>query len=153
MPIEKKANHEGFLKINQSLGSKTFYDLQGSYQVSSYTEGDGIFQFNTALAGRNGYTYPWYDAYGDTNVVPGLNNNGVGQGSVTPSSAYYGVFRDVNRIYNLATKNKSEQYSANLNFTHQILTKKYGNHEIKFGGEYHQYKLRYFYLNPAGYAL
>jgi outer membrane receptor protein involved in Fe transport len=151
MPIEKKQNHQGFVKINQSLGSKTFYDLQASYLLSTYTEGDGILQFNPAISGRDGYTYPWYLAYGDTNVVTGLNGNG-GQGNVTSSSAHFGVFRDQNRIYNLATKNKSEQYAFNLNFTHQVLTKKYGNHELKFGGNYTQYKVRYFYVNPAGYS-
>jgi outer membrane receptor protein involved in Fe transport len=148
MPIENNKNLEGFLKVNQSIGSKTFYDLQGSYLRSTYTEADGILGLNTAILGRDGYTYPWYLAYGDSNVVPGIT-----QGNLSPSSVNYGVFRGPNRVYPIVNKNQTEQYSGTLNVTHQILTKKYGNHELKFGGEYKQYKIRQYSVQPTGYAV
>lgn len=147
-PKEKAQNHQGFVKINQLFGSKTFYDLQGSYLKSTYLRGDGIYYAEGDFEGRNGFTYPWYLAYGDTNVVPGLTI----QGSSIPNSVNYGVFRGPGDVSNLAQKRNTEQLSFNLNFTHQVLTKKFGNHEIKFGGEYKQYKLRYFDLSPLGYS-
>lgn len=147
-PIEKNKNYQGYAKINQSIGSKTFYDLQGSYQLTSYDRGDGIYFLNPAIKGNNGFTYPWYLAYGDTNVVPGLKN----QGTVSSSNIHFGVFRGPNRVVDLARRKKTEQIAFNLNFTHQILTRKYGNHELKFGGEFKQYKVRTFSVSPSGYA-
>ncbi|MGH2574774.1 MAG: TonB-dependent receptor plug domain-containing protein, partial [Ignavibacteria bacterium] len=88
-------------------------------------------------------------AYGDTNVIPGIP----AQGFTISNSRNYGVFRDPGDVSGFAAKRKTESYSANLNFTHQILTKKYGNHEIKFGGEYKQFKVRFFDVFPVGYAL
>jgi len=147
MPLEKTQNHQVFAKVDESFGSKTFYDIQGSYQLTTDYVGDGLYYFNNQV-GRDGWTYPWYLAYGDTNVVPGLQF----EGSYTDPSANYGVFRDAGRIYPAVSKDKTEQYALTLNFTHQLLTKNLGSHELKFGGDYKQYKIREFSLDPAGYS-
>lgn len=148
-PLVIDENHQGYLKINQLFGSKTFYDLQGSYLVSTYKRGDPIFfvdQLVPSLEGKDGYLYPSILAYGDTNTVPGISS----MGGTVSSSANFRVFRAPGTLSGTVWKKKTEAISFNLNFTHQILTKKLGNHEIKFGGEYKQFKLRTYLLNAIG---
>jgi outer membrane receptor protein involved in Fe transport len=154
-PLIEDENQQGFLKINQSFGSKTFYDLQGSYLYSFSKGGPGQFFIDESfkdLAGQ--WTYPWYLAVGDTNVVPGIT-----QGASLSNSANSGVFRGpldlagITRFSNnLFGKKQTEQMAFNLNFTHQILTKKLGSHEVRFGGNFSQYKVRIFDINPLFYA-
>ncbi len=150
-PLVKHNNQQGYVKINQLFGSKTFYDLQASYLESSYKEGDGIFfvdDFVQSLPGEDGYLYPSILAYGDTNTVPGIN----GMGGTVPSSANYRVFRNPGTVSGNYYKQKTQALSFNLNFTHQLLTKKLGNHELKFGGEYKQFKVRNYYANVIGFG-
>jgi len=148
-PRVRDENHQGFFKINQLFGSKTFYDLQASYLVSTQKTGDGIYFLDEEFKDLNNqWTFPSLLAYGDTLVVPGIP----GQGFSLPNSANYGVFRAPGDVSGIVEKKKAEQMAANLNFTHQILTKKLGSHEIKFGGEYKQFKVRYFTTQPLTYA-
>jgi outer membrane receptor protein involved in Fe transport len=156
-PRVRDENHQGYVKINQLFGSKTFYDLQGSYLNSYSKGGDGVWFIDEDVKGIDGqWTYPWYMAVGDTNVVSGLPSNG----NSLPNTPNYGVFRGPGDLAGITVfnnglfgKKKTEQYAANLNFTHQLLTKKYGNHELKIGGEYKQYKVRMYDLNPLNYSL
>jgi hypothetical protein len=94
--------------------------------------------------------YPSLLAYGDTNIVPGIN-----QGQVRTSVVNYRVFRDPGTVYTnpaYVYKDKVESMSANLNFTHQVLSNKYGNHEIKLGGNYDQYKVRHWEASAVGFC-
>ncbi|MBZ0203827.1 MAG: TonB-dependent receptor [Ignavibacteria bacterium] len=155
-PKIRDENQQGFFKINQLFGSKTFYDLQASYLRSTSTGSPGLFSMDESYKGlTNGWTYPWYLAIGDTNVIPGLSGNG----SSISNNVNYGVFRNPYDLAgisafsgNIFGKRKTDQLAFNLNFTHQVLTKKFGNHELKFGGEYKQYKIRMYDVNPLSYS-
>ena len=142
-------NHQGFVKINQSIGSKTFYDIQGSFLLSTYKRGDGIYFIDEEFKDLNNrWTFPSLLAYGDTSVVQGIP----AQGFSIPNSVNSGVFRDPGDVSSFAEKEKTEQISLNINFTHQVQTKKLGDHELKFGGEYKQFKIRKFNVSPLGYS-
>ncbi len=150
-PLVKSDNKQGYLKINQLFGSKTFYDLQASYLRSDYKRGDGVFfvdELVPSLPGKDGYMYPSIIAYGDTNTVPGIS----GPGGTVSSAANFRVFRAPGTVSGTYEKQQTTALSFNLNFTHQILTKKYGNHEIKFGGEYKQFKVRNYLANVIGFG-
>jgi outer membrane receptor protein involved in Fe transport len=150
-PIVKDDNKQGYVKINQSFGSKTFYDLQASYLQSTYKRGDGIFfvdELIPSLPGEDGNLYPSILAYGDTNTVPGIS----GMGGTVSSSANFRVFRRAGTVSGQYDKKKTQALSFNLNFTHQFLTKKFGNHELKFGGEYKQFKVRNYSANVIGFG-
>src|SRR4030095_9182233 len=155
-PRIEDQNHQGYLRINQSFGSKTFYDLQASYLYSYSKGGDGVFFIDGNYKDVDGvWSYPWYMAVGDTNVIPGLS----AQGNTLSNSANHGVFRAPVDLSSISTfdaklfgRKKTEQMSANLNFTHQLLTKKYGNHEFRIGGEFNQYKVRLFNVTPLVYS-
>ncbi len=150
-PLVKDNNQQGYVKINQSFGSKTFYDLQASYLQSTYKRGDGIFFVDglvQSLPGEDGYLYPSILAYGDTNTVPGIS----GMGGTVSSSANFRVFRNPGTVSGQYDKQKTQALSLNMNFTHQLLTKKFGNHELKFGGEYKQFKVRNYSANVIGFG-
>ncbi len=150
-PLIKDENHQGYVKLNQSFGSKTFYDLQGSYLQSTYKRGDGIYFVDgliPSLPGEDGWLYPSIMAYGDTNTVPGIS----GMGGTVSSSANFRVFRNPGTVSGFYWKKKSQALSFNLNFTHQVLTKKLGSHELKFGGEYKQFKVRNYEANVIGFG-
>jgi len=154
-PKIRDENHQGYVKISQLFGSKTFYDLQASYQQTYSKGGDGIFFIDGNYQGVDGWLYPWYMAVGDTNVIPGIPS----QGNTLSNNVNHGVFRNPGDLASITYfdahmfgRKKTQQYSLNLNFTHQILTKKYGSHEIKFGGEFKQYKVRLFAVTPLNYA-
>jgi outer membrane receptor protein involved in Fe transport len=150
-PLEKDENHQGYLRINQLFGSKTFYDLQGSYLQSTYKRGDGVYFQDLFFEGKDGFMYPSILAYGDTNVVPGLTGQ-TAQGTVLSRNVNFGVFRRPGTVSGFYAKTKVEQMSFNLNVTHQVLTKKLGNHELRFGGSFQQFKIRDFSANVVGYA-
>ena len=150
-PLVKDDNKQGYVKINQSFGSKTFYDLQASYLQSTYKRGDGIFfvdELIPSLQGKDGNVYPSILAYGDTNTVPGIS----GMGGTVSSSANFRVFRNPGTVSGQYDKKKTQALSFNLNFTHQLLTKKFGNHELKFGGEFKQFKVRNYSANVIGFG-
>lgn len=151
-PLVKNENHQGYVKVNQLFGSKTFYDLQASYLKSTYKRGDGIFfvdELVPSLPGKDGYMYPSILAYGDTNTVPGIS----GMGGTVPSAVNFRVFRAPGTVSGTYNKKETNAFSVNLNFTHQILTKKYGNHELKFGGEFKQFKVRNYLANVIGFGI
>ncbi|MBE2219108.1 MAG: TonB-dependent receptor [Ignavibacteria bacterium] len=150
-PLVKDKNTQGYVKLNQLFGSKTFYDLQASYLESSYKRGDGQFFIGEeipSLPGEDGYLYPSILAYGDTNTVPGISS----MGGTVNSAANFRVFRSPGTVSGQVTLKNTQALSFNLNVTHQILTKKLGSHELKFGGEYKQFKVRNYTANVIGFG-
>lgn len=150
-PRTKNSNRQVYGKISHSLGARTFYDIQGSYFTSEGISGDGVFFQDEFFQGKDGYMYPSLMAYGDPSTVPGL----IIPGTILSSNVHHRVFRGTGTVYNSTAfvyKDKIESFSANLNFTHQLLTKKFGSHEIKLGGSYNQYKVRHWEAAPVGFA-
>jgi len=73
-------------------------------------------------------------------------------GGTVSSAANYRVFRAPGTVSGQYDKQKTQALSFNLNFTHQLLTKKFGNHELKFGGEFKQFKVRNYSANVIGFG-
>jgi hypothetical protein len=73
-------------------------------------------------------------------------------GGTVSSSANFRVFRNPGTVSGQVTLKNTQALSFNLNVTHQILTKKLGNHELKFGGEYKQFKVRNYSANVIGFG-
>ncbi len=113
-----------FGRISHTLSSKFFYELQGSYYKSKGEFGDPIFRDD------------WF-AYGDTNRVPGLRTQGGTLGS-DPT----GVFRVSGAVNDFFQRTEVSYIGGKLDATLALLTKKVGDHELKFGGEFRYHTLR-----------
>src|SRR4030095_11811439 len=111
-------------RISHNISSKFFYELQGSYYDSKGEFGDPIHRDN------------WFD-YGDTAKVPGLTTQGGTLGS-DPT----GVFRLAGAVNDFFQRTDISYLGGKLDATLALLTKKVGDHELKFGGEFRYNTLR-----------
>lgn len=111
-------------RISHSVSSKFFYELQGSYYRSKGEFGDPLFRDD------------WF-AYGDTNRVAGLNTQGGTLGN-DPT----GVFRVAGSVNDFFQRTDVSYLGGKFDATLALLTKKLGNHELKFGGDFRYNTLR-----------
>jgi outer membrane receptor protein involved in Fe transport len=107
-----------FGRITHNVTSKFFYELQGNYYKTKLEFGDPVFKND-------------YFKVGDTAWVPGLQTQG-GELTFDPT----GIFRQYDSPYNFYHLSEVSYFGGKLDATWALLTKKFGNHEIKFGGEY-----------------
>ena len=117
-------------RIIHNISSNFFYELQGSYFNSTFTRGDPFLRDQITL-------------YGDTNYVPILPTQGAWS---VPDPLTGNVFQKSGVVYPVYEKNDVSYFGGKLDATLAILTKKYGDHEIKFGGEYKYHTLKYMYV-------
>lgn len=123
-----------FGRISHQISNKFFYELQGNYYRSRGEFGDPIFRDD------------WF-AYGDTNRVPGLVTQGGTLGS-DPT----GVFRLSGAVNDFFQRTEVSYLGGKLDATLALLTKKAGDHEVKFGGEFRYHTLRKMLFNATGVA-
>lgn len=139
-PLEKIEDRLYYGRISHNVSSKFFYELQGNYYSSKNTLADPFFQDE------------WFK-YGDTNFVPGLGGNGPGQGqNLQPDPLTGNVFRTPYSVYNNYDKKEISYIGAKLDATYALNTKKSGDHEFKFGGEYRYHTLRKINFAPVAVA-
>lgn len=144
-PLQLINDNQFFGRIIQNISSNFFYELQASYYQSSNELGDAFFLAD------------WF-AYGDTNSNPALMNiqreSGVQrQGTALGADPNTGnVFGLNGSVYNLYQKTQLDYWSGRLDASYGLLTKKYGEHELKFGGEYTYNTLKRVVLNPIAVA-
>ncbi len=121
-----------FGRLIHNISSKFFYELQGNYYRTKGEFGDPVFKDD-------------YFKVGDINYVPGLQTMG---GELPPEPT--GVFKVSGAPYNFFQRTDVSYIGGKLDATLALLTKKYGDHELKFGGEfrYHNLKKMVFYT-PA----
>lgn len=119
-PLQRIDNYQFYGRLSHNVTSKFFYELQGTYFKSKDELGDAFFRDD------------WF-AYGDTDRVPGLRNQGT---VLLPATSTENIFASPYTVYNRYTKYDISYYSGKLDATWAINTKKAGDHEIKFGGEY-----------------
>jgi outer membrane receptor protein involved in Fe transport len=132
-----------YSRLVHSVSSNFFYELQGNYYRTKGEFGDPVFQDN------------WF-AIGDTTqdptksilkgvIVPGLKTPGT-ELQLDPTN----IFRVSGAPYNFFQRTDVSYIGGKLDATLALLTKKVGNHEVKFGGEfrYHTLKKMLFYT-PA----
>ena len=136
MPLQKIDNYQFYGRISHNITSKFFYELQGTYFKSKDETGDAFFMDD-------------YFAYGDTSRVPGLTRQGTG---LTPSLSTENVFASPYTVFNRYTLYDISYIGGKLDATWAINTKKVGDHEIKFGGEYRYNTLKKLDFSPIATA-
>lgn len=140
-PIVKTNNYQYYARISHNISSKFFYELQGSYYRSKDETSDIVFGSNLFR-------------YGDTNYVPGLNTSTPlvqqnSQGTTLPSDPT-GLFASHGAVHNQYILNDISYLGGKLDATWAVNTKKLGDHELKFGGEFRYHTLKKESLNPVG---
>jgi len=141
-PLVLTEDYQYFGRIVHNVANNFFYELQASYFRSFSEQSDPYLRDNLT----------WY---GDTNYVPGLNAfyRGFGQGRVLGLDAKTSyLYRMQNSVIDVYQKLDLSYIGGKADFTWAILTKKYGDHEIKFGGEYKYHTLKRLTINPAATA-
>lgn len=141
-PLQKIDNQLFYGRITHQVSSKFFYELQANYYSSKDVLSDPFFQDE------------WFK-YGDTNYVPGLAplSGGPGQGSNLLADPLTGnVFRTPYSVYNNYDKKEISYIGGKIDATYALQTKKSGDHEFKFGGEYRYHTLRKANFGPVATA-
>lgn len=136
MPQQNIDNYQFYGRISHTVTSKFFYELQGTYFKSKDELGDQFFMSN------------WF-AYGDTNQVPGLRIQGTG---LSPSTATENIFARPFAVFNRYTLYDISYIGGKVDATWALNTKKAGDHEIKFGGEYRYNTLKKVDFAPVATA-
>ncbi len=144
-PLQQIRDNQFFGRAIQNISSNFFYELQVNYYKSNDELGDPFFLAD------------WF-AYGDTNSNPTLmaiqrSSGSPRQGTALgtdPSTS--DVFSLDGSVYNLYRKTQLDYWGGRLDASYGLLTKKYGEHEIKFGGEYTYNTLSRVVLNPIAVA-
>ncbi|MGA2667701.1 MAG: TonB-dependent receptor [Ignavibacteria bacterium] len=127
-----------FARISHTVNNKFYYELQGNYYKTRLEFGDP--EFTPLFKGApDFYSSAWRNIFkvGDTNYVPGLATQG-GEKQLDPT----GIFRQYGTPYNFYHLSEVSYWGGKLDATWALLTKKFGNHEVKFGGEYRYHILQ-----------
>lgn len=139
-PIAENDDYQFFGRLSGNVASNFFFELQGSYMkvLSEQFDPD------------HGDNFTWY---GDTARNPGLleyYGSSSAQGKVLPldgsTSFLYGY---PYRVIDIYQKLDISYIGTKVDATWAILTKKVGDHEIKFGGEYKYHTLKKILVNPS----
>ncbi|MBE2256362.1 MAG: TonB-dependent receptor [Ignavibacteria bacterium] len=129
-------DYQFFGKIIHNVSNTFYYELQGSYFKTVNEEYDPVFRDNVYL-------------YGDTVYNPAATVQGSGGSS---SGILASLFNNKGTIRNLYQKLDISYIGAKLDATWALLTKKYGDHEIKFGGEFKYNTLKKMAVTPSPLA-
>jgi outer membrane receptor protein involved in Fe transport len=139
-PLSLSEDYQFFGRISGNIKSNFFFELQGNYLQAITEQADP----------DHGANLTWY---GDTARNPGLveyYGSSSAQGKVLPldgnTSFLYGL---PYRVIDIYQKNDVSYIGGKVDATWAILTKKVGDHEIKFGGEYRYHTLKRLTINPA----
>lgn len=144
-PLQLIKDNQYFGRIIQNVSNNFFYELQGSYYNSSNELGDAFFLAD------------WF-AYGDTLSNPALlaiqrSSGAQRQGTALGTDPNTGNVFGLNQsVYNFYQKTQLSYVSGRLDASYGLLTQKYGEHEIKFGGEYTYNTLKRVTLSPIAVA-
>jgi len=141
-PVMTGDDKQLFGRITLTPSNKFFLELQASY-FSSYTDQfDPVHQASLTHYGDSVYN-PLLNVY-----YPGFGN-GRTYGMDPNTSLLYGRVGNVIDIYQ---RYDVSYIGGKLDATYALLSKKYGDHEIKFGGEYKYNTLRRETINPVALA-
>lgn len=144
-PLQMIRDNQYFGRIIHNVSSKLFYELQFNYYKTSDETGDPFFMGN------------WF-AYGDTSMNQTLLEiqRATGsqlQGTILSTDPSTGnVFPLNGRVFNRYTKKEVDYLGGKLDAYWGIQSKKYGDHEIKLGGEYRYHSLQKIDFFPATVA-
>ena len=135
-PLQNIEDRQFYGRITHNVSNKFFYELQANYYSTSDVLRDAFFKDDLFK-------------YGDPAYVPGLVIPGstLGTDPLTED-----VFAKSNSVYNNYDKKEVEYIGGKLDATLALNTKKTGDHEMKFGGEYRYHTLRKMTLGPVAIA-
>lgn len=139
-PLTSGTDQQYFGRISVTPSSKFFFELQGSY-------------FSTVSEQMDPIHKDMLTHYGDTIYNPLLTTYGLRNGQVLgtdPNTSY--LYQRIGNVIDVYQKLDVSYFSGKLDATWALLTKKYGDHEVKFGGEYKYNTLRRLTINPAATA-
>jgi len=134
MPRAEQTDQQIYGRFIHNVTSKFFYEIQVNQYKTVSEQGDDVFWNNIYQ-------------YGDLAKNPGIPQ----WGSVLTSDPSTGsLFAKKGMVYNFYSKTDVQYLGGKLDATWAINSKKYGDHEIKFGGEYKYHTLRKLYVGgPA----
>ncbi len=137
MPRAEQMDQQIYGRLVHNVTSKFFYELQfNRYRTVSET-GDNI----------------WWDdvyKYGDTLYNPQMITYGYQQGSnIGADPNYQSLFSRAGTIYGAYSKTDVSYMGGKVDATWAINSKKAGDHEVKFGGEYRYHTLKQIAANYA----
>lgn len=139
-PLTEGKDQQYFGRLSVNPSSKFFFELQGSYFSTVSEQMDPIH--------RDMLTH-----YGDTIYNPLLTTYGLRNGQVLGTDPYTSyLYQRIGNVIDVYQKLDVSYFSSKLDATWALLTKKYGDHEVKFGGEYKYNTLRRLTINPAATA-
>jgi outer membrane receptor protein involved in Fe transport len=137
-PISMGNDYQYFVRlIHTVIPNKFLYELQGSYFRVKTEQFDPIFKDNLT----------WY---GDTAHNPLLTKYGYVQGgNLGLDPNLFSLYARKGRVIDFYSKSDISYVGAKLDATYSLLTKKFGDHEVKFGGEIKYHTLKNMSLNPG----
>ncbi|MEO6693983.1 MAG: TonB-dependent receptor [Ignavibacteria bacterium] len=144
-PLQLIRDNQYYGRLIHNVSNKFFYELQANYYKTTDETGDAFFLGN------------WF-AYGDTSSNPALlaiqrSTGNLLQGTLLSTDPSTGnVFPLSGRVFNRYTKKEIDYLGGKLDAYLGILSKKYGEHEVKFGGEYRYHTLQKIDFFPAAIA-
>lgn len=127
-----------YARFIHNVSSKFFYELQGSYFHSKTEYGDPVF-------------FADVEKYADTVYNKVITTQGQGPYVYDPATG--NVFVKYGNPYYYYVKNEVKYIGLKLDATYALLTKKLGNHEVKFGGEYKYHSLYRFQVYAPSTAI
>jgi len=144
-PLQLIRDNQYYGRLIHNVSNKFFYELQANYYRTTDETGDAFFLGN------------WF-AYGDTLSNPELlaiqrSTGNLLQGTLLSTDPNTGnVFPLSGRVFNRYTKKEIDYVGGKLDAYWGIQSKKYGEHEIKFGGEYRYHTLQKIDFSPVAVA-
>ncbi|MBM4157378.1 MAG: TonB-dependent receptor [Ignavibacteria bacterium] len=139
-PVTKANDQQYFARVSVNPSSKFFFELQGNYFKTITEQFDPVFEDKLYL-------------YGDTAANPKLAAYGRGPGLTLPydpKTSYLFYPRD--KVIDYYQKYDISYLGGKLDATWALLSKKFGDHEIKFGGELKYHTLKKISVYPASIA-
>ena len=135
-PLNVVEDQQYYARVIHTVSNKFFYELQANYYKNSNVTQDPFFQDQ------------WFK-YGDTLYNPGIPGQGT---RLEADPNYANVFFTDGRIFNSYDKKELEYTGGKLDASYSLLSKKYGDHDLKFGGEYRYHTLRKANFAPMSVA-
>ncbi|MFQ5602616.1 MAG: carboxypeptidase-like regulatory domain-containing protein [bacterium] len=121
-------------RITHTLNQSTFWNLNATYRLTKWEQGDGVFFDNL-------------EAYGDTLANPILLERGVSQGE-RPGRDDNGVFFENGRVNNFYRKYEILNRGIHFDITSQV-----GKHLFEFGAGFNKNRINYFAISPSRLAV
>jgi outer membrane receptor protein involved in Fe transport len=123
-------DYQYYGRIVHTISSNFFYELQGNYYRTYREFADPVFKDNLYRYGDTTQSLP--------NPIIGLLN----PGTLLPWDPLTGVFYQYSQPYYYYYRTDVNYIGGKLDATLALLTKTFGNHELKFGGEFRYHTLK-----------